>query len=97
MNKVGKSQVRQITYEHMKQYGESFKSMREFAGIEVKEMAELVGVAKSTYSLWEKGEAIPQVDVRYVDKRIRKIVKDRIVKSEYLCKKYKIIHELFSI
>lgn len=73
MSKFGSKQQRQINYEEMEEYGEYFKGVRLSLGLTLKEMAEEVGVFRTTLSRWEKGKHIPQTDINYILTKFKKI------------------------
>lgn len=74
MSNIGKKQTRQITYEQMKKYGESFRSMRESIELTLAEMSDEVGIFRTTLSKWEKGLIIPQADIKYISRKFRSVV-----------------------
>lgn len=93
---MSKPQVRQITKTEMKEYGDTFRFMRQLIGYTSFQMAEKIGVENYNLLRWERG-VIPNVDIRYVDKKIKKVFKEALLGNEYLYKKYKNIHKLYSI
>jgi len=75
---MGKKQVRQITYEEMKEYGEFFKGIRLTLGWSLTRMADEIDIWYTTLSKWEKGLIIPQQDIYDLEMKFRKIVKQYI-------------------
>ena len=65
-----------------KHFYENLKNVREKKGISQKEMAERIGVAKSTYSMYESGSREPNIQT------IRKIADVLDVSIEYLMNGY---------
>ena len=65
-----------------KHFYENLKNVREKKGISQKEMAERIGVAKSTYSMYESGSREPNLQT------IRKIANVLDVSIEYLMNGY---------
>lgn len=73
MTKRTWKQTRQVTYEQMKVYGESFRKLRESTGMNLEQFAEKVGTFRTTLSKWEKGLIIPQTDIKYIERKIKSI------------------------
>ena len=61
----------------MKVYGAEFKKLRESANLTTSEMAKELGVFRTTIVRWERGETIPQRNIRYILKDMRTIVERR--------------------
>jgi DNA-binding transcriptional regulator YiaG len=81
------SKTRQITYEEMRKYGQSFKSMRESVGFTLQQMADEVGTFRTTLSKWEKGLIIPQTDIYEIEQRFKKVIQkygDNGIKGKYI-------------
>lgn len=91
-----KPQVRQITKAEMRKFGESFKIMREYAGLTLQQLAEELAVHRTVLSKWEKGLIIPNTDIREIEQKIKDVVESRIISDEYLYKKYQFIHKIYS-
>lgn len=72
---MGKKQIRQVTREEMKEYGEFFKLMRLSINYSLQRMAAEIGIFYTSLSKWEKGVSIPQQDIYEIESRIRNIVK----------------------
>lgn len=70
-------QVRQITYEEMKEYGDFFRSMRKSLGFNLEQMSQEVGIFRTTLSKWEKGLIIPQQGIYEIEMRFREVVKKK--------------------
>lgn len=73
--KKGSKQVRQITREEMQEYGSAFRSVRESLGLSLTQMGEEIGVHYTVLSRWEKAISIPNVDIKYVEQKIKNIAK----------------------
>lgn len=71
----GYKAILQITYEEMKEYGEFFKTMRLSIGLTPAQMAEEIGVFRTTVSRWERGERIPNKDIYLIEQKYREVVK----------------------
>jgi DNA-binding XRE family transcriptional regulator len=71
---MGKKQVRQISYEEMKEYGELFKSLRLSIGYSQDRLSKKIGVFRTTLHRWEKGQLIPQQDIYEIEQMIRSVV-----------------------
>lgn len=69
--------TRQVSREAMKVYGAEFKKLRESANLTTSEMAKELGVFRTTIVRWERGETIPQRNIRYILKDMRTIVERR--------------------
>lgn len=67
----------QIEPEEMQEYGEFFRSMRKSIGYTLAEMAQELGVFRTTLSKWEKGITIPNHNIDDLEQQIRGIVKTR--------------------
>jgi transcriptional regulator with XRE-family HTH domain len=73
MSCKGKKQTRQITYEQMREHGQQFRSMRESIGLTLGQMADEVGIFRTTLSKWEKGLIIPQADMKYIIRKFNSV------------------------
>lgn len=67
----------QISREDMKEYGDFFRFMRKSVNMSLEEMANELGVFRTTLSKWEKAQVIPNVDIDDLEQRIRGIVKSK--------------------
>lgn len=67
----------QIEPEEMQEYGEFFRSMRKSINYTLAEMAQELGVFRTTLSKWEKGISIPHQDIYDIEQQILGIVKTR--------------------
>jgi DNA-binding XRE family transcriptional regulator len=67
--------VQQLTKEEMQEYGEFFRSMRKSIGYNLEQMANALGIFRTTYSKWEKGLIIPREDMYDLEQRFRNVVK----------------------
>lgn len=67
-------QHRQIPYDEMEQYGKLLKQSRISIGFNTKQMASEIGISVHTLRRWEKGECIPQTDIRYLELKVNNII-----------------------
>ena len=77
-NRRGYHQVRQVTKEEMREIGEYFMSIRKSLGYNLSEMAEKIGVYRTTLSLWEKGKVVPQEDIYLLKQKFQEALKEKI-------------------
>lgn len=77
MRKSGYKQIRQVTREEMKEYGEFFKSMRKSVNMTLAEMAEEIGTDRCTFSRWERGMSIPNIEIESLVDMVRQVIKKR--------------------
>lgn len=64
----------QITRDEMKEYSKKFKSMRESIGFSIEEMAEAIGVFRTTIARWETGNYVPKRDIKEILEDYNRIV-----------------------
>lgn len=65
----------QLTQEEMIEYGEFFKSMRMSIGLSLGQMAEQIGVFRTTWDRWEKALTVPNIDIDVLESKVREVVK----------------------
>lgn len=75
MPKTRRKGVWQITDEEMKEYAEYFKSVRLSLGLTRPQMAEEIGVFRTTICRWERAQHIPQRDIHEIVEQYRAVVK----------------------
>lgn len=74
--------VQQITREEMIEYGEFFKNIRLSLGLNLEQMAEKVGIFRTTLSKWEKGSIIPNEDIYTVEQKFRSVANSILKRSK---------------
>lgn len=65
--------IQQVTKEEMIEYGEFFRNIRLSLGLNLEQMAEKVGIFRTTLSKWEKGSIIPNDDIYTIEQKFRSI------------------------
>lgn len=65
----------QISRSEMAEYGEFFRHMRLSLGFTLEQMAAHIGVFRTTISLWEKGQRIPNKNIEEIEQTYREVVK----------------------
>jgi len=73
--------TRQVSKDVMKLYGAEFKRLRESVGMTTREMAEALGVFRTTIVRWERGQTVPQRDLYLIKEDILRIVNERKIKN----------------
>jgi DNA-binding XRE family transcriptional regulator len=76
VNRRGKGYkvTQQITKDEMEVYAETFRTMRESIRFTQEEMAEAIGVFRTTVYRWEKGRYIPKRDIKEILEDYKRIV-----------------------